>query len=444
MSPLTPSQQDIFRDSALARRELRQLAFMESYDAHSPIATAIQDSGVYATSIHLVSVQHRPGAGVTGIYRVATGRPVVPRGHGHGAYRETSDHVDELYVGMTTEDVSDLHGELIRSHCPYGPLTIWQHPLDPGLPGLRLATDPKSVAAVWGEGRQLVALETVSYRPLRRAVIAADFADGLRLYLKVLRAGQGEVVDARHRMLMGAGVPTARPIREPVDDVVALVEGPGEPLAEYFLADGGDHVDPQIFIDMMDRIPHEVMTLPARESWTDRLSAYASAAAAALPDCASRIHAVESMIEAELPLSERGEPVPTHGDLYEANVLMLGTEISCVLDVDALGPGYRIDDLACFLGHLAVLPAVDERYVHAPAALQRFARVFGETVDPRGLRARSAAVALSLVAGARDSRMGSWEEQAQNRLRCAESLLGLTAAEHTLPQWPADTLPISS
>ena len=417
---------------------------MESYDAHSPIATAIQGSGVYATSIHLVSVQHRPGAGVTGIYRVATGRPVVPRGHGHGAYRETSDHVDELYVGMTTEEVADLHGELIRSHSPYGPLTIWQHPLDPGLPGLRLATDPTSVAALWGEGRQLVALETVSYRPLRRAVISADFADGQRLYLKVLRAGQGDVVDARHRLLMRAQVPTARPIRGPVHDVVALKEGPGEPLAEYFLADGATGVDPGTFVEMLDRIPEDVMNLPARESWTDRLSAYASAAAAALPDCAPRIHAVEATIQAELPLSERGQPVPTHGDLYEANVLMMGSEISCVLDVDSLGPGYRIDDLACFLGHLAVLPAVDERYVHAPAALQRFARRFGETVDPRGLRARSAAVALSLVAGARDTRAGGWEDQALNRLRCAESLLGLTAPEHTLPQWPADTLPVAS
>ncbi len=78
--------------------EVQQLAFLESYDAHSPIAVAIQHSGVYATSIQLESVQHRPGAGVTGIYRVATARPVMPSAWSAGVYTQTSDHVDELYV----------------------------------------------------------------------------------------------------------------------------------------------------------------------------------------------------------------------------------------------------------------------------------------------------------------------------------------------------------
>ena len=60
-----------------AHLESRQLAFLESYDAHSPISVAVQHTGVYPTSIHLESIQHRPGAGVTGIYRVATARPVI-------------------------------------------------------------------------------------------------------------------------------------------------------------------------------------------------------------------------------------------------------------------------------------------------------------------------------------------------------------------------------
>ncbi|MGC8035516.1 phosphotransferase, partial [Salmonella enterica] len=81
--------------------------------------------------------------------------------------------------------------------------------------------------------------------------------------------------------------------------------------------------------------------------------------------------------------TQRGPVVPTHGDFYEANVLMQEETISCLLDVDSLGPGHRVDDLACFLGHVAVLPAVDSRYVHAPAALDRFARVFAQAVDPQ-------------------------------------------------------------
>lgn len=421
--------------------EAQQLAFLESYDAHSPIAVAIQHSGVYATSIQLESVQHRPGAGVTGIYRVATARPVMPSTWSAGVYTQTSDHVDELYVGMTTEPVPQDAQGMVFSHSPYGPLAVWQHPLDPALPGLRLATDPASVTEHWGFGRTLVALETISYRPLRRAVIAADFDDGSRLFLKVLRSGRAADLDARHRMLLGAGIPAPQPTREPVSDVVALAEGPGVSLAEHFLADGAVHLAPEQFIGLLDQMPAEVMTLPARDAWTDRLPAYASAAASALPHCTDRIRAVEATILNGLPQTDRGPAVPTHGDFYEANLLMNGSSISCLLDVDSLGPGHRVDDLACFLGHLAVLPAVDSRYVHAPAAFDRFARVFAQTVDPAALQLRAAAVSLSLVAGARDSRRSGWEIQAEHRLTCAEALLGLTAPAPALPRWPSDIQP---
>lgn len=419
-----------------AESEAKQLAFMESYDAHSPIAEAIQHTGVYATSVHLESLQHRPGAGVTGIYRVATGRPVVPRGGPAGSYTETSDHVDELYVGMTTESVPADADGVVQSHSPYGRLSIWQHPLDPALPGLRIATDPDSVREVWGDGRELVSLETISYRPLRRAVIAAAFGDGSRIFLKVLRHRRGEQLHRRHQLLLEAGVPAPVPVREPVSDVVALKEGPGESLAEYFLADGAAHATPEQFIQTLEQLPADVMTLPAREAWTDRLSAYASAATSALPDAAARIATLAGHISAALLLTDRGPVVPTHGDFYEANVLMFEGEISALLDVDSLGPGHRVDDLACFLGHLAVLPAVDSRYVHVPAAFQRFAAGFAANVDPDALRVRTASVALSLVAGARDTRRQAWQGQAEHRLACAEAVVGLRAPRPDLPEWP--------
>ncbi|MGJ9373750.1 phosphotransferase [Nesterenkonia sp. CF4.4] len=419
-----------------AELEARQLAFMESYDAHPPIAEAIQHTGVYATSVHLESLQHRPGAGVTGVYRVATGRPVMPRGGPAGAYTETSDHVDELYVGMTTEPVPADADGVVQSHSPYGRLSIWQHPLDPSLPGLRIATDPDSVRNVWGAGRDLVSLETISYRPLRRAVIAAEFADGTRLFLKVLRARRADQLHTRHQLLLDAGIPAAVPVREPVLDVVALREGTGESLAEYFLADGAAGAEPEQFIELLEKLPAEVMTLPAREAWTDRLSAYATAATSALPEAADRIRALVEHISAALPRTDRGPVVPTHGDFYEANLLMRGGEVSALLDVDSLGPGHRVDDLACFLGHLAVLPAVDARYVHVPAAFQRFAAGFSATVDAQALRVRTASVALSLVAGARDTRRQHWQAQAEHRLSCAEAVVGLHPPDPALPQWP--------
>jgi hypothetical protein len=94
-----------------------------------------------------------------------------------------------------------------------------------------------------------------------------------------------------------------------------------------------------------------------------------------------------------------------------------------VLDVDSLGPGYRIDDLACFIGHLAVLPAVHEGYIHVPQAMERYLAAFDKAVDPAGLRARSAGVALSLVAGAKTFGQGEgWQRDALERLAIADRL----------------------
>lgn len=412
------------------QEEIHQLAYLQSEDAHPLIGAAMRRNGLRAESIGVEALQHRPGAGVTGIYRVAA----TP------SHRDLDSPVagtDDLYIGVTTERVqADAEG-LMRSDSPHGGLAIWQHPFDPALPGLRLATDPASAARIWGRGRELTALETISYRPLRRAVIAADFSDGSRVYLKVLRAGRAADLDARHRMLLDAGLPVPVPVREPIGDVVALESGEGVSLAEHFLTDGAAAVNPAEFIRVLDEMPAQVLDLPSRDAWTDRLPAYASAAASALPQCHHRIRRLEEEVLAGLPVTDRGPVVPTHGDFYEANVLMRGTSISCLLDVDSLGPGHRVDDLACFLGHLAVLPAVDPRYIHAPAAFDRFARAYAATVDPESLRIRSASVALSLVSGARDARRQGWQAQAEHRLRCAEVLLGLSPAAGDLPRWPA-------
>ena len=218
---------------------------------------------------------------------------------------------------------------------------------------------------------------------------------------------------------------------------MALEQGRGVSLAELFLSDGAAAVRPADFVELLEAMPAEVMGLPARDAWTDRLPAYATAAISALPECELRIRRLEEEVLEGIPATDRGPVVPSHGDFYEANLLMNGPQISCLLDVDSLGPGYRVDDLACFLGHLAVLPAVDSRYIHAPAAFDRFARAFAADVDAESLRIRAASVTLSLVAGARDVRGGGWQTKAEHRLRCAEVLLGLTPTAGDLPRWPA-------
>ncbi|MET1036040.1 MAG: phosphotransferase [Arthrobacter sp.] len=377
------------------------------------------DLGGNAEDLRQVQLQHRPGAGVSALYRL----PAIAGGG---------------FIGLTTETLPETEG-VVRIEIPADPelagpdagaltVSIWRHPQDPRLPGLRLATMADRVQRQWGDADRLTGLETVTYRPLRRAVIRAEFATPApvvakrRIYLKVMRAGRAADLHERHRMLSAAGLPVPPPLGDPVEDIVALAEVPGLPLSRLVLRDGAVGVDPASLVDLLERIPGKALSLPRRPAWTDRIDRYASAAAIAVPPHADRIRALQGRIRSAVESSDRGPVVPTHGDFYEANLLMREQDVSGLLDVDAVGPGHRVDDLGCFLGHLAVLPAVDRRYRRIPEALDHFGSAFEDICDPRALWARAAGVAVSLVAGARTPGSTSWGRDAEGRLAAAEAL----------------------
>jgi aminoglycoside phosphotransferase (APT) family kinase protein len=214
------------------------------------------------------------------------------------------------------------------------------------------------------------------------------------------------------------------PVEDPVRDVVVLRQLPGTPLAASVRQDGAAALHPEHVLALLDALPAAALELPARASWTDRVLDYGHAAAVALPEERGRIERLAAAIDEARRATDPGPVVPVHGDLYEANLLVgpaaRGTfgPVTGVLDVDAVGPGHRVDDLACLVAHLAVLPTVHDSYGHAPAAARRLLAGFDAAVDPAALRVRCAGVALSLVAGAR--RSGGPPDRARRRLEIAE------------------------
>ncbi len=398
--------------------EQRQVRYLSSGGVRDRLGRILADHGHRLLDAELVDLQHRPGAGATGIFRARvadTGTSSAPA------------DPPEVFLVLTAEAVSD-EAVINAGEDAGGRWSAWFHPHDPLLTGLALATDPDTVAALWGGGGTLVDLQTVGYRPLRRAVLRAVVSgeEGTNtLFLKVMRAGLALPLHRRHTLLAAAGVPVPRVIGPPVADVVAIEQGRGTVLANAIMADGARNIRSGELIEILDRMPDELLELPRREAWSDRIVDYGHAAATALPDQARRIRSLVEHLGRQLKATDRGPVVPSHGDFYEANLLVSGNRISGVLDVDGAGPGHRVDDLACFLGHLAVLPAVDRRYVFVGLALRRFHSTFVEGVDPGALACRSAAVALSLVAGARDSGRRDWQSSARQRLEIAEQLLDL-------------------
>jgi Phosphotransferase enzyme family len=295
------------------------------------------------------------------------------------------------------------------------------HPADPQLPGLSRALDPRVVGG-WLNAEGPASCELLSYRPLRRAVVRVT-VDGRRFYVKLWQPARAAGYVRRHRVLDAAGV-GPRIAAEPEPGVLIVHDVDGVTLARR-LADwnstGKRLPEASAVLALLDRLPAELLAFPTRDAWADRADFHGAAAAVALPDHADEIGRIVARIEGVLASRPAAPRVPVHGDFYEANVLVAGTRFTSVIDVDTAGPGRRVDDLACLLGHLAVLPDLSpEHYALVGAVTRAWASEFERHVDPVELRARTAGVILSLIAGttrehglARLAECRSWLERAE-------------------------------
>lgn len=328
-------------------------------------------------------------------------------GHYYGIVEATVRHeggVGQTYFGMTTAPVAPTAQGHTTDHLGHQ-VFVWEHPHDPALPGLGLAATPAQVQRHFVPGRELTSLQTIIYRPMNRAVFKAHLAPrspatlGDTIYLKVLRPDTATALHTVHQQLAAAGVPVVDPIAEPVADVLALAEGQGMPLGELIRTEGAqNHFDPRQLMGILDRFPPELMDLPHRASWADRHAEFIDVARRAMQDHEAAVALLGDRLEDAHSGLDLGPLVPTHGDLYEAHILVHqgSGAVQQVLDVDGVGPGFRVDDYACLIGHLAVLGHSENKQWGWLSAMRCFKQLAPYT-NPRALAVRSAAVVVSLV-----------------------------------------------
>ncbi|MDN5913178.1 MAG: aminoglycoside phosphotransferase family protein [Yaniella sp.] len=354
-------------------------------------------------------------------------------GHYYGIAEAVVHHdggVGQTYFGMTTAPVPPTSQGQTTNHGRYQ-VFVWEHPLDPLLPGLGLAATPAKVQRYFAPQRELASLQTIIYRPMNRAVFRAHLAPqqpaglGDTIYLKVLRRNAATALYNIHLSLAAAGVPVVAPIAEPVADVLALAGGQGIPLGELVRTEGvHNQFDPRRLIGILDRFPHQVIDYPHRPSWADRHQEFIYSARQAMPADDERIAHLGYQLEHAHEGLELGPLVPTHGDLYEAHILVhQGTgRIQQILDVDGAGPGFRVDDYACLIGHLAVLGQTEQQHWGWQTAM-RFFNQLAPYTNPYALAVRSAAMVVSLIPGHQPDA----ESQARGRayLHIAETLLAM-------------------
>ncbi|MBK7821406.1 MAG: phosphotransferase [Tessaracoccus sp.] len=360
--------------------------------------TGDPEASIPGFTARLDELHYRPGAEVSAIYTVS--------------YETAPGDVSIEYLVATTAEVEGAVATLQRAGTV---LRVWRHPADPRLPGLQPSCDPETVLAWLTEAGvpvpEALHVELLGYRPLRRAVLRAT-ADGVDYYLKVLRPGYDDKLAERQNLLAAAGV-TIPLLARPAPGVLISPAVAGHSLAQALVGDGPVPSADDI-LALLDRLPAGVADLKLRPSWSARLDFHAATARQHAPSEAARVDELARTIQGVVDLGRHGSTVPTHGDCYEANIFVDGAGLRFI-DVDSAGPGLREDDLACLVAHLAVLPTLAPgAYPRVPELLREWQSAFDEAVDPADLRARTAAVLLSLVSGATS-------DQALVRLALAES-----------------------
>jgi hypothetical protein len=314
-------------------------------------------------------------------------------------------------------------------------VAVWLYPNDPDLPALARAVDPVQLAAVLTEQRVFPApiaprqllLETITYRPRRRAVVRARVrvpSGTVNLYVKVLRPDGIEPILNRHQLLAAAGIPAPRVVATGPDGLLVLAELPGRPLAGA-LFDDALPCTAENMIMLLDAMPAAVAALPARPPWTHAVDHYADLVAHAMPELGPRLDwLVREIVQGLHAVPPATVLEPTHGDFHEGQLFVANGAISGVLDIDTVGPGRRVDDLACMLGHLSSIQRMNgDQATRVSRLVGGWLPVFDRRVDPAELRLRAAAVIISLATGPYRGQEPDWQRETLTMINTATGLL---------------------
>ncbi len=393
------------------------LRILTGAHAGQPLAAAINAAGGRLVSWRPTQVDHRPGR-VTVAYdaRIRWGSAGRPRAETLGA----------TAGGVLPPDVTVVGAGDAR-------VGVWRFPHDPDLPGLAAAMG--ALFTQLGLEAGPVRLRLRSYRPRRRAVVDARTPSG-RLFIKAVRPSRAQALHERHRLIAGTGLSVPQSIGWTDGGLVVLQALPGRTLREALYGAAGPWPGVRTLTDLLDRLPGELAVGAAGPSWADRTEGYATRIGTVLPELATRVAALARTITSEV---EHGPVVATHGDFYERQLLVDGRTVTGLLDIDTAGPGDRLDDLGCLVGHLSVLSLVwPQRAGVINDLAASYLRELDRVLAPAQLRLRIAAAVLSLATGPHRVQEPSWPQHTRQRVDLVEHWLGeaIERPRHTAPVPP--------
>jgi len=383
--------------AVLAGDTLRGAAELMTHGVPGPVAAAYAAADSWVESVEPVQITWRPGRSLTVRYRVI----------GHGLLE--GDRQVVAIIGDIPEGALVVEG-------PESAVGIWVVPHDPLLPGLVSALDVPAVErllASLGATKPVQRVRLRSYRPGRRGVVEVE-ADGSSIYLKVVPPAEVAALHSKHRHLSAQmPVPDSLGFSRELG-IVVMRALPGSSLRAVLKRDSPELPAAAAIAALLDSLPDPpddaVVPSPmARAARVTQLLFHI------VPDERGRLEEIVGEIGSE-PEADR---VPVHGDFHEAQILMMGTRPTGLIDVDGYGWGHLGDDPATMLGHLDMLaPSCPH-----PKAVLGFAhhlnRIWDRIVDPVDLRRRTAAVILGLATGPFRVQLANWPEATRHRIDSA-------------------------
>jgi hypothetical protein len=307
---------------------------------------------------------------------------------------------------------------------------LFRYPYDPALPGLRPAVLVAEVAARFDVPAHRLSLDVRTYRPGRRAVVRARIAANASgrvedRYLKVVPPAElGPLVDRLAGLAGHLAVPEVL-ATWPDEGTAVLAALPGRTVRDVLLAGEPRDVDAlpdgHAIVDLLDRMPAPSgpAVPPADIGPLGRAAGHAALLAAVMPRERDRLDALVGRLGS--PTDDR-PVVAVHGDLHEAQLLVVDGRIDGILDVDGAGPGRRVDDLGTLLGHLVALGhAIPSRRAAVDSWRARLEPAFDRAVDRGELRRTTAAALIGLATGPFRVQQPRWREAARRRIAAAEA-----------------------
>jgi hypothetical protein len=302
----------------------------------------------------------------------------------------------------------------------------WRWPDDPRLPGARPATDPEFVRGLLDSGdapAERFELTYRSYWPGRRAVLQARAASGERvLFVKVVRPSAIERLHDLHAAL-AERLPVARCLGLSRELGVLVLEAlPGRTISACLVDPESTPPPPADLLGLLLELGEQrgLPDAPPRRTTGAKIASHVRLLRHLLPDEAAALDAF-----AERYGDERAQPAVTvHGDFHEEQVLSRDGRVSGLLDVDDVGPGQLVDDLALMVGRVRARAHHGTRgRVRARAYEGKLLAAFATAVDPDELRRRAAGALLGRATAPFRVQSPDWRAASRARIRTAEAEL---------------------